>query len=303
MKKTKIIIPALGMLLLSTAASVTGTVAWFSMNNFVTATGMQVKARAENGIVISNQSAATGTGVTWKETAASARASYSLALKPTSTATAATWVHSTSNDSADNNTGNAYNKLTLTLDTTTGAGYVDDNDHAGFDYLDDTANPKTYVADSMYYSKHSFFIKSSAEAINSKLYIVDLDASGNTNSVNLDKALRVLVRLESDASTAKVFTPFGGDTSYDVATDDLAAGATTGKTSVSATASSTAHENIEFLSGQVIPASNAAPLEISVYLYFEGEDTNCKSDNLTTTLDNLSVTITFGTQTKTNPQP
>ena len=49
MKKTKIIVPALGVLLLSTAASVTGTVAWFSMNNFVTATGMEVKARAENG--------------------------------------------------------------------------------------------------------------------------------------------------------------------------------------------------------------------------------------------------------------
>lgn len=47
MKKTKIIIPAIGMLLLSTAASITGTVAWFSMNTTVTATGMQVKAKAD----------------------------------------------------------------------------------------------------------------------------------------------------------------------------------------------------------------------------------------------------------------
>ena len=43
MKKTKIIIPALGMLLLSTAASVTGTVAWFSANTSVNAEGMTVK--------------------------------------------------------------------------------------------------------------------------------------------------------------------------------------------------------------------------------------------------------------------
>ena len=45
MKKTKIIIPAIGMLLLSTAASITGTVAWFSMNTTVTATGMTIKAK------------------------------------------------------------------------------------------------------------------------------------------------------------------------------------------------------------------------------------------------------------------
>ena len=53
MKKTKIIIPALGMLLLSTAASVTGTVAWFSANASVKATGMSVQAKASESLVIS----------------------------------------------------------------------------------------------------------------------------------------------------------------------------------------------------------------------------------------------------------
>jgi len=48
MKKTKLIIPAIGMLLLSTAASITGTVAWFSMNTSVTATGMSVTAKSDS---------------------------------------------------------------------------------------------------------------------------------------------------------------------------------------------------------------------------------------------------------------
>lgn len=48
MKKTKIIIPALGLLLLSTAASVTGTVAWFAMNASVSATGMQITAKSNS---------------------------------------------------------------------------------------------------------------------------------------------------------------------------------------------------------------------------------------------------------------
>ena len=45
MKKTKILVPAAGLLLLGTAASVTGTVAWLSMNDHVTATGMQITAK------------------------------------------------------------------------------------------------------------------------------------------------------------------------------------------------------------------------------------------------------------------
>ena len=52
MKKTKIIIPALGILLLSTAASVTGTVAWFSSNSQVTATGMVVSANTDSNFLI-----------------------------------------------------------------------------------------------------------------------------------------------------------------------------------------------------------------------------------------------------------
>ncbi len=52
MKKTKIIIPALGMLLLSTAASVTGTVAWFSVNNKVEVSGMQVRTKVQSNLLI-----------------------------------------------------------------------------------------------------------------------------------------------------------------------------------------------------------------------------------------------------------
>ena len=52
MKKTKIIIPALGMLLLSTAASVSGTVAWFSMNNIVSVTGMTVTTKVSSNLQI-----------------------------------------------------------------------------------------------------------------------------------------------------------------------------------------------------------------------------------------------------------
>ena len=54
MKKTKIIVPALGLLLLSTAASVTGTVAWFSANATVSASSLQIKANVDANLFIEN---------------------------------------------------------------------------------------------------------------------------------------------------------------------------------------------------------------------------------------------------------
>ena len=55
MKMTKVIIPVLGILLLSTAASVTGTVAWFSANSTVNASGMMVQATTSEALVIGTE--------------------------------------------------------------------------------------------------------------------------------------------------------------------------------------------------------------------------------------------------------
>ncbi len=52
MKKTKIIIPSLGLLILSTAASVTGTVAWFAANASVQANGMRITANTDSSFLI-----------------------------------------------------------------------------------------------------------------------------------------------------------------------------------------------------------------------------------------------------------
>lgn len=52
MKKTKIIVPALAVLLLSTAASVSGTVAWFSMNTSINVTGMTVTTKVSSSLQI-----------------------------------------------------------------------------------------------------------------------------------------------------------------------------------------------------------------------------------------------------------
>jgi len=52
MKKSKIIIPALAMLVMSTAATVTGTVAWFTMNTTANAEGMAVSAKTNGSLIV-----------------------------------------------------------------------------------------------------------------------------------------------------------------------------------------------------------------------------------------------------------
>ena len=80
MKKTKIIIPALGLLLLSTAASVTGTVAWFSSNSTVSATGMTISAKTDSNFLIICEGAFVNTARTTQITStATAKQLYPVA--------------------------------------------------------------------------------------------------------------------------------------------------------------------------------------------------------------------------------
>ena len=104
MKKTKIIVPALGMLLLSTAASVTGTVAWFAANAQVTATGMQISAKTNTTFLLvshantgdtapANADAiqAENDGAGYTDIAFSAEAKEVLPVAPASALTVATY--------------------------------------------------------------------------------------------------------------------------------------------------------------------------------------------------------------------
>ncbi len=298
MKKTKIIIPALGVMLLSTAASVTGTVAWFSMNSFVNATQMRVLAKAEKGILISNEAKED-----WNDLAV---ASHNTALEvyPTSTATGATWAHSTSSAADDANTGNPYTMLSDdarfledTASGKSGAGYLNTNGQAGFQAQagqTEDEPPVSYEADEPYYLVNSFYLKSSAEALTKPIYVNSVTATTaaqTPGSEALNRALRVLVVC---GTYSKIFAPFAGaTTSYSVCT--AVSNETPTLTPVTALAS-TAVDTL-LVASQAIPArSDANPLQIKIYLYFEGEDDNCYSDNLTASLDTISVSVKFGTK-------
>jgi hypothetical protein len=281
------IVSAAAMLAVSASMLATSTYAWFAMNTTVSVNGMELKAKAEKGIVITNETPAT-TG--WKESvAASHNGTYtpdsgsatSLAVRPTSTADGAVWYHNISNDIDNAQAGQAvatYTTLSTSVDATTGAGYVDDDTVSGYD-------PS---ADSNYYLKNTFYIKSSqAEAITSNvLQVKSCSATAGSGSADLDKALRVAVVV---GGNTYIFNPLTGTETYTVA----------GSTSVTANPGTAAVDTgITTIPNNTATTSNA--VKIDVYLYFEGEDANCKSTNLTATLDTVNVELSFGLKNAVN---
>lgn len=281
MKKTKVIIPALGILLLSTAASVTGTVAWFSMNSEVTASGMNLKAKAENGILISNNNSENAAD--WKEAATAlydgtvGDPAAQAEFIPTSTYDATTWAHANSNTAASHAATSEY-----VVYSVGGEGIAE-------------ANGIGSKAGQNYYLLNNFYIKSSGAQFTSDLKVEEVNATGSSASTELNKSLRVLIK---SGSNVKVFAPFAPtqatDLTYNVAKASGAA-ATVAKQSVTAIDSSDPDAVSEVLiAGATIPAYAATSgITVNVYVYFEGEDVNCKSANITTTLDTLALNIKF----------
>lgn len=299
----KKLIPALCLLLISAILMGTSTYAWFSMNTQVTATGMQVKAVAEDGLLIHNE-LDDDSATYWK---ASTQASYSSVaqLVPASSSDMTNWFHNKSND-PNSHVGveNPYQDL----DATTGWGRdTTGSTPSGTYFIDSDGTAGKGEGEKAYVLLNKFYIKSSGDAIDltttsayQHLYInkVKVTGASSTGSAVLDKALRVAIVV---GGGTYIYAPFAtANVSYNVG------GSSTSTTAVAVTDTANFITNTETaLTGTgAIPAFTKAlgeTVEADVYIYFEGEDPNCKSANVVANMDTLTVEITFGITEVTAP--
>ena len=270
----KKLMPAFAMLAVSAMTLSSATYAWFSMNTQVTATGMSVKAKAEGGIVISN----AANSENWNATAQATHASAELI--PTSTKSLNKWFHASSSDA--NSAAKNSDPYAEIFKTGTGANL---SDSTGIGVWTKGANDTSDI-----YLVNSFFIKSSSDEMTGQtLYVNKVEiTNNNNNSANLNKSLRVAINC---GDTTKIFAPISGATlTYNVG------GTTTATDTGSVTAIEAGTLNTAYGNNFTIPAyTTNSPLEAKIYCYFEGEDPECKSANLTSNLDNIAVSVTFGT--------
>lgn len=262
------------------------------MNTTVTATGMKVKATAEKGIVISNSLRSS-----WAD---SANAQVlSATLYPTSHNVAegtAGWVHNTSNDAEHalpNQT--TYEALTIALSgSTEGIGYVDM----------DTSGDYNSTTEPAYYLVNQFYIKSSdAEITSTHLYINDVTATSATSYLDVDVSLRVLIDIYEYSGSAyalkssNIYAPVA--TSKYPTTDYNWKGLATGAEAVLAkfgADGSTTHYNTDTNVTTIPATSTSNPIKAMIYVYFEGEDGNCRTKNIAgLTPDDITVSVKFGT--------
>ena len=267
-KMKKIMAAAIAMLALSTAGAVTGTVAWFTASNVVSASGMSLQADTEQGINISNEAKAE-----WKESATASHTGKTGETQekfiPTTTTDAVTWKHGNSDD---RNNSDAVGELeTLTISgPTDGIAKVNKNGSS--------------IDGKNVYLLNIFHLRSSTPTVINaeKLYVNSLVASGTATGADLDLCFRVLIKSES--GNIAVFAPFEETADSKAPVANLKGA-----------------KNVQLSSNVTIPAASDVSTddtyEIEVYCYFEGNDSNCKSANITATLNTLSIECKFGTET------
>ena len=277
----KQLLAAVAMVLVAAVALGSSTYAWFAQATQVTASGMSVKAQSEGGLIISNESKTD-----WK-TSSTASHNDVAPLVPTSTADCTAWYHNKSedyNDAAAKQATGTYETLVTTLGKTDGTPNT-----GGIGFVDADGNFSKGTNENGYYLLNKFYIKSSADAMTgTTLYINKIEVTGATTSAELDKALRVSIVINGKTY---IYAPFDGATlEYYV------------KGAADKTTAINAKDKFVNTATDVtnIPANSTdSPIEAAVYLYFEGEDANCKSANITSSLDQLQLTLVFGTTTIT----
>jgi hypothetical protein len=292
------------------------------MNKEVAVTGMEVKAHAEEGLLI-NEVAAAGSN-TWDELATGGwtDAANAIQLRPASTSDLENWWHANSKKSnteagasgagavdtvntVDLGSGSYYSDISsgsaLTSQLQSGSGGVRAETNVYYKEAS-FGSAGQYDNGEGYYVMYKYYLKSSKTgAVNGDPYGIkgdkllvkvtatkkNSDNSGSGTTMLLDKALRVGVKIDS---SVKIFAPLYNDNQeYYVAT----------AANTVASEETTAYKgnaDTEFAADSVtfnIPNVVTDGKEVDVYVWFEGEDPNCKSDNLTAILDTYQIDINF----------
>lgn len=295
----KKLLPTIAMLMVAVMLLSTSTFAWFSLNRTVQVTNMKIQAVSDQGLLINE--VATATDSNW-DNVATTNQTDPIHLHATSTANTSTWYVAHSklvNNSASATAGTASTNLTTEGYQTLGSGsYVTatetvaaiagSNAQHDITYVDADASG-SYSNGEGYYVKYTYYLKSSGEQVTlstsaggQTIDIAGITVTGNTSSADLDKAMRVAIVVNNKAY---IFAPLSGAT-------------TTYYVNASATATTVLdHTTAQPTALTTLPSVTTNGTPVYIYLYFEGEDTNLKTANVTTTLDNLTVSVEFALNT------
>lgn len=324
MKKTKIIIPALGILLLSTAASVTGTVAWFSANNQVTVNGMQVKTKVSSNLLIAAENAEANYSKALSQTVGAL-------LEPVSTVDGkAFFYHSNDKIDAAGKAGDsvytAYSESVALANTTAKKTNVDYNFNVRYG-IEGTKTPKTsegtaqekwigdivdgdksgLIAPAYGYVDYIFYIKATSSTDDSKLNLTRINLMYDDAAIpGVEKAWRVGVFKELVAKEGE--TNANG---HDISANEMsllsimtlsgAGNAYTGTAVSSTSARSAVTYNATPTIDGDIDSGVTKYYKVAARLWLEGEDTTCNNETYASLTSSWKLELEFKLDTTSSP--
>jgi hypothetical protein len=295
MKETKFsvkkkILASASMLTVSAIMLSSATYAWFTMSTEVSVTGMNVKATAADGLLI------TDTTVTadrvWATSKDIGMTGYAE-LAPTNTANGTAWC-SAKSDLFDN----AMSEQTATGAYTTLGSFTYTAPDSGSHWMTGEGIGSITGTDSSvtnYVLLKNFYIKSSGDTAWSKDLTVEEvtatidttnlsgegDAAAKAKQDDLYKSLRVLLVVGNESFIYAPITGYDNSIKYQ--------GTGTNLTLVPSTTQSV------FTAVNTIPVGDVDGINVKMYIYFEGEDDNCKSSNISgIALNYVTVSARFG---------
>ena len=277
MKKTKVIIPALGLLVLSTAASVTGTVAWFSANNRVNVNGMKVSTKVKGNLLIAASN--------------SSDANYS------------------SSDLTQNDVGGILEPVSsvngidffYTKEKVSGTGATTDTILEA--YSTDSAFATYYdVTGAKAFADYRFYVKATSDLDNQKVILSKLNLLYNGSALGEEKAWRVAVFAQTVEEGADAVALASGQLKTILAPSASPASlyftsgeaySTAGELpSTPATKASVSNLGYAANIGTILTKGTTQRFFIDVRLFLEGEDKTCNNDTFATLTEEYTLNLT-----------
>ena len=292
MKKTKVLIPAIGLLVLSTAASITGTVAWFSVNNRVTVSGMTAHTRVSSNLLISADNNEANYAATMADQVVGAY------LQPVSSVNGVSffWTsHVSGNGAANSTVFTAYNEDTALVNAGAGKTNYDNefNDNYGFA---GTALDVCYG-----YIDYVFYLKATTTVANQKVAMKECNLLYNHDSLTAnDYSWRVAVFSQAVAQGGSADPVAAGDlisilsrSGAECFNDDKAVAA--------ANKDSVDYDNLSAVSNfnsaatfpTIVAAGTTQRYKVTVRLFLEGNDTHCTNETYALLTEQYSLDLAF----------
>lgn len=275
MKAMRKLIPALCLLLISAVLMGTSTYAWFAMNTTVKSTGMKVKVNTVSTLLISKSSTQNNEAPLKKLTNGAAAAEYTaaaVALKPTSTVNGTDWF--TAKAAATNNVAAISDSYAAV-----GAGSVDSYRLANTLYL------QTYDSDK---ATASSFVASAQRLVVQSITVT------HSGSEDLSNCFRVMVVIVDENKVICAPTTTTEPTNQGVASVNASGTATLNDiTYADVTGIETGKATLSDHNVLIENMNINQVYTANVYIYFDGEDPNCFTDNIPAALNEYTVDITF----------